>query len=94
MNKSLVIMVVGCLLLVGCSKITDEDEQWGEKGTVSLGICWIIVSGDSVVYEPINLDEEFKVEDLSVKFEYKERNDMVSICMQGSIIELTRIEKL
>ena len=94
MKKTLIIMVVGCLLLVSCSTITEEDEEWGEKGTVSLGLCWLIVSDAGITYEPINLDEEFKSKDLSVKFEYKERNDMDSICMQGRIIELIRIEKL
>ena len=94
MNKTLVIMVIGCLLFVSCSKITDEDEEWGEKGTVSLGLCWLIVSDAGITYEPNNLDEEFKIKDLSVNFEYKETTDMVSVCMQGRIIELIRIEKL
>ena len=94
MNKSLIIIVVGCLLLVSCSQITGKNEEWGEKGTVSLGICWLIVSDDGITYQPINLDEELKSRDLRVKFEYKERNDLVSICMQERIIELIKIEKL
>ena len=93
MKKSLIIIVVGCLFLVSCSQITEE-EEWGEKGTVSLRICWLIVSDDGITYQPINLDEELKSRDLRVKFEYKESNDMVSICMQGRIIELIKIEKL
>ncbi len=94
MKMTLIIMVVGCLLLVSCSKITEEEEEWGETGTVSLGLCWLIVSDAGITYEPINLDEAFKSEDLSVKFEYKERTDMGSYCMQGLIIDLIRIEKL
>ena len=94
MKKTLIIMVVGCLLLVSCSKITEEEEEWGEKGTVSLGLCWLIVSDEGITYEPINLDEAFRSEDLSVKFEFKKRTDMASICMQGLIIELIRIEEL
>ncbi len=95
MKMTLIIMVVGCLLLVSCSKITEEEDEWGETGTVSLGLlCWLIVSDAGITYEPINLDEAFKSEDLSVKFEYKERTDMDSICMQGRIIELIRIEEL
>ena len=94
MKKTLAIMVVGCLLLASCSKITEEEEEWGETGTVSLGLCWLIVSGAGITYEPINLDKAFRREDLPVKFEFKERNDMDSICMQGLIIELIRIEEL
>ena len=93
MKKTLAIVIVGCLFLASCSKITEE--EWGETGTVSLGlVCWLIVSGAGITYEPINLDEEFKSEDLSVKFEFKKRTDMDSICMQGLIIELIRIEEL
>lgn len=94
MNKLLIISVVGCLLILSCSKLTEVDEEWGEWGTVSLGICWIIVSDDGIKYEPINLDEKFRSKDLRVRFEFEERNDMDSVCMQGSIIELTKIEKL
>ena len=94
MNNSLIIIVVGCLLLVSCSKIIKEEKEWGEKGTVSLGFCWLIVSEEGITYEPINLDEEFKSKGLHVKFTFIERTDMASICMQGRIIELTKIEIL
>lgn len=94
MKSKLVIIVIGFTLLISCSKITKEEKRWGEKGTVSLGFCWLIVSEKGIKYEPINLDEEFKSKGLKVKFTFIERTDMASICMQGRIIEIIRIEKL
>jgi len=73
--------------------LTKEEKEWGEIGTVSLGMCWQIINEKGVRYEPINMDEELRSEGLEVKFEFKVRNDMASVCMQGQIIELTRIEK-
>ena len=92
--KSLIfIIVVNFTLLLSCSIITKEEKEWGEKGTVSLGFCWLIVSEEGIRYEPINLDEDFKSKGLQIKFTFIERTDMASICMQGRIIEIIRIEK-
>ncbi|TFB12583.1 hypothetical protein E3V33_05285 [Candidatus Marinimicrobia bacterium MT.SAG.4] len=89
----MIIIVVSFTLLISCSKITKEEKEWGENGTVNLGFCWLILSEEGIMYEPINLDEDFKSKGLQVKFTFKERTDMVSICMQGRIIEIIRIEK-
>lgn len=94
MKSTLFVMVLSFTLLISCSKLTKEKNEWGEKGTVSLGFCWLIVSEEGIKYEPINLDEDFKTKGLRVKFTFMEKTDMASICMQGRIIELIRIEKL
>ena len=94
MKKAQVIIVVGLILLSNCSSISDSTEVFNERGTVILGLCWLIVNDDGMKYEPINLDAEFRIEDLSVKFEFKRRTDLGSICMQGRMIELIKIEKL
>ncbi len=79
-------------MFAGCEEPANED--WGETGTVSLGICWLIESDDGHTYAPINLSEEYQDDALRVRFEFEKRNDLASTCMQGIIIELNRIEKL
>lgn len=94
MKSIIIIIVVSFTLLISCSIITKEEKEWGQKGTVSLGLCWLIVSEEGIRYEPINLDDDFKSQGLQVKFTFIERTDMASICMQGRIIEIIKIEKL
>lgn len=93
MKCIIIIIVLNFTLLISCSIITKEEREWGQKGTVSLELCWLIVSEEGIKYEPINLDEDFKSKGLQVKFAFIERTDMATICMQGRIIEIIRIEK-
>jgi hypothetical protein len=44
-------------------------------------------------YEPINLDDEFRIEGFEVIFSAKIKKDMASICMCGTIIEIIEIRK-
>lgn len=89
------LLVSTIFLILSCNeKKAQEDNEWGEIGTVRLGFCWLIVTDDNIKYEPINLNEEYQLDSLRVRFEYDEKNDLDSTCMQGTIINLTRIEKL
>ncbi len=45
-------------------------------------------------YDPINLDKEFQVDGLRVRFEGRKREDMASFHMWGTLIEIIKIEKL
>ncbi|KPJ61703.1 MAG: hypothetical protein AMJ46_00285 [Latescibacteria bacterium DG_63] len=68
------------------------------EGTVQFldieGGCWRIAGNDGVNYEPINLPEEFKEDGLAVRFKVKYRDDLVSICMVGRIVELLSIRRM
>jgi len=88
-----------CLTIPGCDWL--DDNNWGELGVVidSTVGCWVIVVGDlgseeAIFYEPVNLEDQFKVDRLPVRFEFIELEDYASICMVGPQIELTRIEEL
>ncbi len=69
-----------------------------ETGTVKYidleGGFYGIISDSSKNYDPINLSEEFKKDDLRVSFDAKIREDRVSIHVWGTLIEIVRIEKL
>ena len=45
-------------------------------------------------YDPMNLDQTYQEDGLRVRFQAKIRQDMASIYMWGTIIELTKIEIL
>jgi hypothetical protein len=45
-------------------------------------------------YDPVNLPAEYKKDGLRVKFQIKEKKDMVGIHMRGKIVEVVKIEKL
>jgi len=54
------------------------------------GCAWVLVQGDQS-YEPINLGEFVTdaVEGQEVWFEIEERPDFASICLVGTIVEIT-----
>lgn len=58
------------------------------------GCSWMIVldSEPEKKLEPVNLKEEFKVENQKIWLQYKVHNGM-SICMMGQMINITAIEK-
>jgi hypothetical protein len=45
-------------------------------------------------YDPVNLPDEYKKDGLRVKFQIREKRDMVGIHMVGKIVEVVKIEKL
>jgi len=58
------------------------------------GGFWGIIGDDGEHYDPINLNSEFRCEDLRVHFEAKIRTDLVSFHMWGKIVEILQIQKL
>jgi hypothetical protein len=53
-----------------------------------------IAGDDGKQYDPINLAQDFRQDGLKVRFEAKKREDMASIHMWGTIVEITKIERL
>jgi inhibitor of cysteine peptidase len=98
--KLIVCLTIFCLLaltitaLVGCGR----GEAISGTGTVKFvdleGGFYGIVGDDGQKYDPMNLDQTYQEDGLRVRFQAKIRQDMVSIYMWGTIIELTKIEIL
>lgn len=55
---------------------------------------YAIDADDGQKYEPINLPSEYQVNGLRVRVTARERNDMASINMYGTIIDITSISRL
>ncbi len=69
-----------------------------ETGTVKFvnleGGFYGIIGDDNQSYDPINLSREFQVDDLRVYFRAKIRNDIVSVHMWGTLVEILEIEEI
>jgi hypothetical protein len=101
MKKAVTMIIV--LLLIALTATTVPGFGCGENtvsgtGTVKYvdleGGFYGIVSDDGKQYDPINLEQTYHEDGLRVRFQAKIRQDMASIHMWGTIIELTRIEVL
>lgn len=53
-----------------------------------------LVGDNGEKYDPINLPEEYRKDGLRVKFQVREKKDMLGIHMWGKIVEVVKIEKL
>ncbi|MCX8094738.1 MAG: hypothetical protein N3D74_00905 [Caldisericia bacterium] len=96
----LTILVIGSITLYFKIRNAEQgDFENGEiimKGTIKYidleGGFYGIVGDNGKNYLPINLSQEFKINGLRVKFEGKIRNDVMTIYMWGTPIEIIKIE--
>lgn len=94
MNKYIILiaLIFSAILFSSC------EELYSSVGTVKFveleGGFWGIIGNDGKHYDPINLSDEFKVENLRVYFEYKIVEDQVSFHMWGLLTEITEIHRL
>ncbi|MBI3123359.1 MAG: hypothetical protein HYZ10_03055 [Ignavibacteriales bacterium] len=85
------------VLLVLLSNCVDNnfDMTTGTVKRIELeGGFWGIVSDDNVNFDPINLSQIYQVDGKRVKFSFKERKDLSSFHMWGTIIEIIEINEL
>ena len=84
--------LVAMLLVAASCGIVEPDVQ--ADGAVRFdpieGGCWLIDAQGST-YLPLELDEEFKVDGLRIRFEATPQSDMASFC-PGIIVRLNFIE--
>ncbi len=78
-----------------------KQEQKAEQmitGTVRYvgleGGFYELVADDGEKYDPLNLPTEYKKDGLRVKFQIKEKKDVVGFHMRGKIVEVVTIERL
>jgi len=94
---STILLFISLFLNIFCDN--SKINEWGENGTVLFseieGGCWEILFDIGVDYEPVNLEEQYKIDSLRIRFEYGVEEQLVSYCMISEfIISITRIEKL
>lgn len=69
------------------------------EGTIHLGVgpecpqTWHIATADGRVLWPVN-DPAFQQEGLKVRYSARERTDMSSICMAGTIVDVISLRKI
>jgi hypothetical protein len=81
-------------LLASCD-FSDDDKTFAIVGTVKFsqveGGCWFVLATDDTRYEPLNMPEELREDGLDVKLIVRPRDDAVSICMVGRLVEIVRV---
>jgi hypothetical protein len=99
MKNYLYILLIGLLFDLACrNEVACENYTSGElKNLSGLDGCqWVIELTDGSRLELVNLGE-FDVtleEGKRLEFTYKERKDMSSICMIGTLVELTCLSEV
>jgi inhibitor of cysteine peptidase len=90
--------LIAIFLISSAILFSSCEELYSSVGTVKYigleGGFWGIIGDDGKKYDPINLPDEFKAEDLKVYFEYKIAEDQISFHMWGQLIEITKIRKI
>jgi len=83
------------LSLLSSCDIFDDSETFAIEGNVRFspveGGCWFVLTTNDTRYEPLNLPEELKEDGLYVKLIVRPRDDAVSICMVGRLVEIVRV---
>lgn len=99
-KKDIKLFVMTMLIFIsGCTdEIPPSEVSVNITGTVSYKALetgfYAIDADDGEKYEPINLPEEFSIDGLRVRVTARRLEDMASINMYGTIIEILLIEKL
>jgi hypothetical protein len=100
MKTLLQIFIIGMLILSnGCN-----DDKRSSEATINITgtVTWkafetgfyAIDADDGKKYEPIDLPDEFAIDGLKVRVTARSLDDMASINMYGTMIEIILIEKL
>ncbi|MAW66242.1 MAG: hypothetical protein CMD18_08615 [Flavobacteriales bacterium] len=55
------------------------------------GCSFVILTKDSLVFEPFNLEEKFKIDGLEIIFKYKKSRAMTT-CMMGQTIVVSQVK--
>lgn len=97
MKKLILISIIPLtLILSGCSELGINDAEIHITGVVTYmeleGGFWAIQDEDHT-YDPLNLPDEFKKQDLKVAVAANIEEDMASIHQVGPIIEIISIKK-
>ncbi|HTE27382.1 hypothetical protein [Flavitalea sp.] len=81
MKNSLLALLLAQLLFISCSKSKDESNLISETATISktkfpcgpacTAEAWLLITDNSVSYEPVNLPDNYKVSQLAVRVTLK-----------------------
>lgn len=57
------------------------------------GCLWMLQTEDGKKYEPQNLDEQFRKDQLKVWVKFVEQKNAITICMAGPVVKITDIKE-
>ena len=87
--------VIALLLGVGCAPNRSVHVTGTVHRFTTEGGFWAVRGDDGVTYDPIGaLSPEYQVEGIRVKLDATARPDVVSAHMAGTMVDITKIQKL
>jgi inhibitor of cysteine peptidase len=95
MKILLPILVLALFFCTSCDMSSEHIQAEGTVTYVNLeGGFWGITAGDGRKFDPVNLPDGFKQDNLKVKVTLKPRDDLAGMHMWGQIVEVVEIKKV
>jgi|SRR5688572_3658418 hypothetical protein len=89
MKNPILALLVAQLLFISCSKSKDASPLISESATISktkfpcgpacTADAWLLVTENSVVYEPVNLPDNYKISELAVRVILKKTGSRAAV---------------
>ena len=93
-NARTLLLLAATLVTIGCGLFDDTFQITGMVRFSDVeGGCWFIRAEDGQSFLPVNLTSEFRRDSLRVQATVEVRQDLVSICQIGQIVDIVRIER-
>jgi hypothetical protein len=93
MIRRVLIVLFIVILISSCGSNLNKVQKATVHWNAIEGGFWGIITDNDEKLNPINLDDEFKVDGLRVKLNFKEIEDYNGIYMWGTAIEITNIKE-
>lgn len=96
MKWLIVVGLYAVMLVVPACRRSTSDLVSGTGTLLVTGDChaWHVHADSGRYYQLLNLAPEFQRSDLRVRFTLKERNDLASACMMGSMADVVSMTRL
>ena len=89
------VLVSALLFSASCGMSSEYVQAEGTVTYVDLeGGFWGITTGDGRKFDPVNLPDEFKQDNLKVKVTLKPRDELAGMHMWGQMVEVVEIKKV
>lgn len=94
------VVVLGLAAVAACARTPDIEPPVASRAieaTVRFvdleGGCWALEADDGTRYQPMNLPDSFRRDDLRVRVVLSPRDDVMGFCQLGPIVEVESIER-
>lgn len=92
--KKVIILFLTAIVILGCNKQKAVNGIVKDYGPVELDGCGWVIEVNAVAYKPLNLDTQFKVDNLEIKFDFKKLNSRADCGLNADAFDEIKILKI